>query len=171
MQGHGSRALAPGLGPQPWRRPEGFTLLELLVVMAVVAVLTSLAVGAARPSSEARAAEALRALLLSARHEALLRGRSVAVVQAPDGFESRAQAVSTAECGSGAVVGHVDLSQHAGVRVTAGWAAGGVVWLPTGSGRTCTGAGVISSTVVLSGPRGTAAVVVSSLGRVRVERR
>lgn len=153
------------------RRLAGFALMELLVVMVVVALLASMGISAGRPAAEARAAQALRGLIVSARHEALLRGRSVAVVQHPGGFESLAQPATTATCGEGSGVGRVDLAQHPAVRVSEGWDAGGLVWLTSGSGRTCAGGGVISSTVVFTGPRGSAAVIVSSLGRVRVERR
>lgn len=118
-----------------------------------------------------RAANALRALLTSARHEALLRGHSVAVVQVPGGFVSRSLSSSEAQCVGGAELGRLSLSDHQGVQVVESWPSGGLVWLPSGSGRTCAGGGVISSTVALQGWRGSAAVVVSSLGRVRVERR
>ncbi len=167
----GLASLAPRPSPRRRRAVDGFTLLELVLVLGIVAVGAGAAVGALRPSSEMRAANALRALLTSARHEALLRGHAVAVVQVPGGFVGRSQSGSEAQCGGGAELGRLSLADHQGVQVLESWPSGGLVWLPSGSGRTCAGGGVISSTVVLRGWRGSAAVVVSSLGRVRVERR
>lgn len=157
--------------PTVGRRSAGFTLLELILVLGIVAVGAGSVASALRPSSEMRAAQALRALLVAARHEALLRGHGVAVVRAGEGFVSRVQTGSESPCAVGSELTRLDVAADHGVRVAQTWPSGGLVWLPTGSGRTCAGGGVISSTVVLEGRRGRAAVVVSSLGRVRVERR
>ncbi len=152
-------------------RAGGLTLLEMLLVLALVAVAAGAVALALRPAAELRAAQALRGLLIAARHEALLRGASVAVVGSTLGFVATAQAGDGAECAGGVDLAGLRLAEHPGVRVVSAWPTGGVVWLPSGSGRTCAGGGVISSTVVLEGVRGSAAVIVSSLGRVRVERR
>ncbi|MBX3145009.1 MAG: GspH/FimT family pseudopilin [Trueperaceae bacterium] len=153
------------------RRVAGFTLLELILVLGIVAVGAGGVASVLRPSAEMRAAHALRAQLVAARHEALLRGQSVGVVRVGDGFVSRVQTGAQSPCLAGSELAHLDVADQHAVRVAEAWPSGGLVWLPLGSGRTCAGGGVISSTVILEGRRGRAAVVVSSLGRVRVERR
>jgi general secretion pathway protein H len=65
------------------RDDRGFTILELLIVLAIMGLIGSLLVGA-RPSTSARvngraAAETLASVLREARSEAILQGRTTAV--------------------------------------------------------------------------------------------
>jgi len=147
----------------------GFSLLETLVTLSVMAVLAALGLAAARPSPEAHAARALRALFLQARADAVWSGAPVAVVELPGGAGFAARRLAGDDCASGEALATVRLREFPGVRVAQGLWSGGLYWLPTGAGRACSGGGVISGTVVLQGPLGSASVVVSSLGRVRVE--
>src|SRR5690606_67866 len=149
----------------------GLSLAEVLVALAVLGLLASLGVAAARPSPEGRAASALRSLLLQARAEALWSGSPAAVVELPGGagFAALRSRLGEPGCEAGETLAAVRLRDFPRVAVVQGLWSGGLYWLPTGSGRDCTGGGVVSGTVVLRGPRGTASVVVSSLGRVRVE--
>ncbi len=163
----GSRA-----GPGPCCPSAGFTLVELLVAIAVAGVALGIGFLAARPSLEMRAAHAVRSLLLQARAQAVWTGASVAVVETAGGSALSMRVPETpSTCSGGRSLAGVRLSQFPGVRLVDGLRAGGVFWLPSGGGRSCAGGGVISDTLLLRGPRGSAAVVVSSLGRVRVERR
>jgi len=73
-------------------------------------------------------------------------------------------------CLGGEASNRLLLAEYPGVRVASGFASDGMLWLPSGSGRTCAGSGVISATLTLRGFSGAADVVISSLGRVRVER-
>lgn len=151
----------------------GFTVVEMIVVLAVIAVLASVAVGFVRPSAELRAANAVKNLLLFSRAQALWQGVAVAVTQLPlgGGFTvSRGPFEEPGVCHGGQAVNRLLLSDYPGVRVTSGFPSGGITWLPSGSGRTCDGSGVISTTLTLTGLGGSADVIVSSLGRVRVER-
>lgn len=144
------------------------TLIELLVVLAVLGVLLSTAVALTRPSHTQRAAQGLRSAILWSRANAIWRGVSVSVTGTDDGFVVRAAESSAATCAGERVLTRVRLSDHPGVAVAAGLARG-LVWLPNGSGRSCDGGGVISTTVRLSDGRRAVNVVVSSLGRVRLE--
>jgi len=149
----------------------GFTLVEALLVLAVLGVLAGLGVVTARPALEMRAARAVRALLLHARVEAMWTGAPVAVVELPGGAGLAARASGAVPvCDSGGrTLATVRLRDFPGVTLARGLRSGGLYWLPSGSGRDCDGGGVISGTLELRGPFGSAAVVVSSLGRVRVE--
>ena len=138
--------------------------------MAVLGILLSVAVAFARPSHAQRAAQALRTAVLWARANAIWRGVSVTVTDlgGEAGFVVRTAAAGGAPCGGGTELTRVRLSEHPGVTVSAGLPRG-LVWLPDGSGRSCDGGGVISATVRLADARRAFNVVVSSLGRVRVE--
>ncbi len=153
------------------RGVSGFTLAEVLVVLAVLGVAASLGLASARPSPEGRAARAVRSLFVQARVLAMWSGAPVAVVELPGGAGFAAGRVAAGEggCGAGEALAAVRLRDFPGVDVVQGLWSGGLYWLPSGSGRACGGGGVVSGTVVLRGPRGAASVIVSSLGRVRVE--
>lgn len=148
------------------------TLVELLLVLALLGVLASIAYAFARPSHVARAAGALRSAILFARTEAMWRGVPVSVTELPGGagLAVRLAASAAAPCGGGSELLRAPLADHPGVRMAAGLPRG-LVWLPSGSGRSCSGGGVISATIELADGRSAMAVVVSSLGRVRLEAR
>lgn len=151
-------------------RTHGFTLVETLVVLAVTAVLLALALTYTRGGGTLRAAHALKASLLWARTNAVWSGVPVAVTELPGGaglLLTQLGAGST-KCGNGSELARFRLRDYPGVTLAAGLPRG-VVWLPDGSGRSCDGGGVISATMRLLGGQGGAKVVLSSLGRVRVE--
>lgn len=150
----------------------GFTLLEVLVVLAVLALVSGIGMAAFRPSLEVRAASAVRSLVLQARAQAVWSGDSVAVVESAGGTSFSALSMtSKGGCEPGSALASLRLLDFPGVRLVDGLRAGGLYWLPSGSGRSCSGGGVISDTLLFEGPRGKAALVISSLGRVRVEAR
>lgn len=140
----------------------------MLLVLAVLAVLLTVAYAFARPSNTQRAAQAVRSAVLWARANALWRGVSVSITQAGNGFVVNTADSTGALCSAGQQLLAVPMSEHAGVSVVAGLPRG-LVWLADGSGRTCDGGGVISATIVLADARRAFSVIVSSLGRVRVE--
>ncbi|MBX3139984.1 MAG: GspH/FimT family pseudopilin [Trueperaceae bacterium] len=150
----------------------GATLAELLLVIAVLGALASVALAVSRPSHTTRAARAVRSALLFGRAEAMWRGAAVSVTELPGaaGLVVRAAASEAAPCGAGDELFRVSLAEHAGVRLSRGLPRG-IVWLPSGSGRSCEGGGVISATLELTDGRSTVAVVVSALGRARLEPR
>ncbi len=150
--------------------PRGSSLVELLVVLAVVALCLSLALAFSRPSHALRAGEAVRSTLLWARANAIWRGESVSVTELPDGggLVARLADASGAHCSAGAELARVSLGDYPGVFLEAGLPRG-LVWLPSGSGRSCDGGGVVSATLRLADARRSVAVIVSSLGRVRLQ--
>ena len=148
----------------------GLTLVELLVLLAVLGVLLSVAWAAARPDNAQRAAQAVRAAILWGRANAIWRGVSVTITDLGDGagLVLRVADAAGPPCSGGSELTRVRMSEHAGVSLLAGLPRG-LVWLPDGSGRSCDGGGVISATLRLQGARRAVNVVVSSLGRVRLE--
>jgi len=151
----------------------GFTLLELLLIVAIAGLALLGGLRLAAPAGEMGAALRLKSVILWARSEAIWRGAPVSVSAGPGGtgFEvRRINAGEAAACGAGELLTTLGLSDFPGVRVASGFPSGGLIWLPSGGGRACSGGGVISATVVLRGYLGSAEVVVSSLGRVRVSR-
>jgi len=124
----------------------------------------------ARPGGAVRAADGARAFLLWARLEAMWSGDAVAVVPSDaSALLARRGTVSDAATAcQGPVVRRFELARYGRARVDQPLRAG-IVWLPGGGARSCGGGGVISGRmVVVDGPR-RASVIVSSLGRVRVE--
>lgn len=149
----------------------GFSAVEVLVAMAILGVALAVGISVARPSLEMRAATAVRSLIMQARAQAIWRGASVGVFETDSGVAFAASSLgSDSSCERSENIATLRLSQFPGVRLVDGIRAGGIYWLPSGGGRSCAGGGVISDTLVLQGQRGSAAIVVSSLGRVRVER-
>lgn len=160
-------------GPS-WRRrgldSAGLTLLELMLALGLAAVLVSAGLAGVQPGGAARAARATRTFLLWARLDAMWSGRPVAVVPgSPPGLVARSGAGVTlaGACAAPEVrrlrVGHFG---HVSVRLPL---RAGIVWLPTGGARSCDGGGVVSGRMELADGLHAVAVVVSSLGRVRLE--
>lgn len=166
--------MTPSPTPSPkWAdaAPErgGLALVELLVVLAVLAILTSVSLAFARPSLATGAARAVRTAVLWARTEAMWRGEPVSVTELPGGagIVVSTAADPAAPCAGGTTLARVALTDFPGVRLAAGIPRG-LVWLPSGSGRTCSGGGVISTTMSFADARTTVSVVISALGRVRL---
>lgn len=144
----------------------GFTLLEMLLVMTIMGLLGVGVMSAARPAQAAGAARGVRALLLWARIEALLGGHAMAFRYDPG---SRAFTVSSGRgCGVGPVQRSLRLAEFPGVRLAADL-RDGLVWLPSGDGRSCGGAGVFNGAIVLADARRNVRIVVARTGRIRVE--
>lgn len=151
-------------------RCDGYTLLELLLVLALLGLFTTWAVHA-RPSRVGAAVVSLRTQVLQARFEAIERNSPVAVIyRAEEGsFLTLAGDFTIAEvCGDGVELARLRISEFAGVRVTNA-PASGLVWLPSGTGRTCTGAGAFNQTISLVDSVREGRVIISRAGRVRSE--
>ena len=129
----------------------GLTLIELLVVMLVVAM-----VGAWYPfrSTSGLASDA--------------RSVAAAVAQA----RARAATVGTVTPVFGATCNPRPVVPLEGLTsATVSWHARGLMFTPDGLPRTCDGGGVGNTTILLEHRGRQAAVIVSSLGRVRWELR
>jgi prepilin-type N-terminal cleavage/methylation domain-containing protein len=154
-------------------RRAGFTLVELLIAIAIIAILSAL--GASRIfAPDARLfANDLRGTLEQARYEAVRRHAPVAVTWNGAAFLTRAQATTsvtaldTTICTTGTVIRTKAIADYRGISVTGGLTTNGIVWMPSGLVRTCTGADVtaVVATVVGDG-RSTLTVNVFPAGAV-----
>lgn len=104
--------IQPGGGTGPFRTakaaPWGFTVIELMVVIAVLAVLAALAAPSFTPLIERwrvrQAAEGLQSSLYYARAEAIRRGGGVILQKLPQGTDGCTQAATSADWGCGWVI-------------------------------------------------------------------
>lgn len=147
----------------------GHTLLELIIALGLVGLFGVWALQA-RPSRVASAAVALRTQFLQARFAAIERNTPVAVLFRGDAFVTLAGngAGAADACEAGDQLARLSLADYPGVRVTK-VPAKGLVWLPSGSGRTCSGGGAFNQTIRLADSVREARVIVSRAGRVRSE--
>jgi prepilin-type N-terminal cleavage/methylation domain-containing protein len=149
------------------RRRAGVSLIEIIVVIAIIGILASIGVARIAAPNARVFANDVKALLEEARYEAVRRNTPVAVTwnAVTSTFTTQAQ-LSTAftfdtnTCSSGTVIRAHDASQYRGVTVSGSGAftgaAAGIVWMPRGLVRTCTGADlpVTATTVIVTDPRG-----------------
>lgn len=151
----------------------GVSLLELIVVLAIIGILLGIGYALLRPNPARHAAIALASELTAARLQALAAGMPVAVLLSTDRRTVFRKAGAVGEdadqvCASGAVAHRLDWGRFPRVELTSGLERG-IVWFPTGWGRACGGGGVYNDRIELAGPAARYAVVVSSAGRVRWE--
>lgn len=151
------------------RRGDGFTLLELLVVLAVVAIASATALRVGRPSGAHQAASAAQALMAWSRLGALRSGSGAWLRATAQGLEVRSASGASGACAGGSLLRRVRWSDFGSVRVEQPLRSG-ILWRSDGLTLSCAGGGVISGRLLLTDGRSRFAVVVSSLGRVRVAR-
>jgi prepilin-type N-terminal cleavage/methylation domain-containing protein len=152
------------------RSGRGLTLLEVIVVLAVLALVLGIAVAATRPSRAARTAQELAAVIRSARWSAIVTGTPTVLLASVNGATVVRLTGHEFGCDpTSAATEVVWTLEHRGVSVA--WPSRGVAFAPDGFPRSCLGDGVGAATVPVEYASARAAVVVSSLGRVRWERR
>lgn len=151
----------------------GFTLVELLVIIGLLAALAAV-VAVNWPSPLGPASNALRGFINQARLEAVARNEPIAVIydasagQYQQRHSSGGGSFSAIElCSSGEVLRTLDLSEYRGVSL--GPPGNGLIWLPTGYGRTCLGGGAFNQTITLMRGGLEARIFVSRAGRLRTE--
>jgi len=151
----------------------GFTVIEMLIAVAIAGIL--LAVGFVNLQAPAARlfANDVKAQIEQARFEAIRRNAPVAVVwEAGAGrFATRLEPATptvVAACGGSQVLQTRLPTEYRNVTVDASAWPGGVVWLPSGQGRTCTGAPAIGGDIAITDGRSTRVVEVSVGGRVSI---
>lgn len=160
----------------------GFTLLEMLIVIAIMGIFMALGVPMLRPPSSYLFANDLKAMIQQARFEAIKRNTPVAVAWNDNdkAYTTRFDesnttfaafsTLCTAPVNSGGSVKIINTkraSDYRSVSVSTPTAPNGIVWLPTGLARSCTGSGLSNRTITINDGRKPHYVVISSAGRIR----
>ncbi len=146
----------------------GLSLLELLIALGLLGLVIVLLPRLPGPSTARQAAHSAKAMALWCHLQALSGGSAVALVQNAGGLVARSGTGQDA-CTTGDPVRTMAWRTFPRTRVLDSFRAG-ILWRADGIALSCAGGGVISDRMVLSDGRSRYAVVVSSLGRVRVER-
>lgn len=151
------------------RRSAGFTLIETLVVIAVLGVLLAIAIPQLRPPAARVAADAVHSFMQQMRFEAIKLNRPVVVALEADGASlvgSRLSNSSHLSCTAGSgTVRSLSLEEYRNVTVSA--FDGPFVWLPNGRPVGCSGQPLSGPVgLQLTDGRRDAAVEVSPAGAV-----
>ena len=159
--------------PRRYWVAQGFTLLEGLVVIAILGVLLSVGAVMLQSPSARTFANDVRAQIQQARFEAVKRNRPVAIVWLADEerLETRQStnpAINADACQGTIVLNARSSREYRAVEVVTTM-GDGMVWLPNGQARTCAGGLDVASETTITGPDGVRRVVVSLAGRVAVE--
>jgi prepilin-type N-terminal cleavage/methylation domain-containing protein len=146
------------------RRQAAFSLIELLVVLALLALLAGASWTALRIGSAERAARGYLRTVQAVRIDAVA-GRPGAVRWRPE------EGAFVLRRGDDACTAPVVRRWRPEGRVAVTrWLRSGVAWLPDGTGRGCDGGGVYGGRVRFEDGRAAWDVVVASTGRLRAER-
>lgn len=150
----------------------GFTIPELLIALSILVAIAAM-VALRWPSPLGPASNALRTFINQARLEAVARNEPIAVMydtvsgQYQQRYMPAGSYSATELCSSGEVLRSLDLAEYRGV--TLGPPGNGLIWLPTGYGRTCLGGGAFNQTITLLRGGLEARIFVSRAGRLRTE--
>ena len=151
----------------------GFTLLEMLIVIAIMGILMALGVPMLRPPSSYLFASDLKAMVQQARFESIKRNVPVAVVWSDSAktftTQSHTDYLKACDATGTEKLRVKSLTEYRNLRVTSAFQTGGLVWLPTGLGRQCTG-GLMANGTTITDDRMVYRVCISSAGRVRIKK-
>jgi prepilin-type N-terminal cleavage/methylation domain-containing protein len=163
---------------------QGFTLIEMLIVIAILGILMALGVARIRPPEARLFANSLKAQVVQAKIEAIKRNRPVSVL-----WNSTARSFTTLvmtnedstalPCSTTSTTGMTTLttqrvSEYPRVQATnvftSSVTASAVVWYPNGLPRFCNGSSLptTNSSIRLSDQRQTLYVRIAPAGRVEV---
>jgi len=152
----------------------GFSVIEMLIAVAIAGILLAVGVVNLQAPAARLFANDVKAQLEQARFEAIRRNAPVAVVWEPGAsrFATRLEpeelpTVGTTCTGSQVLQTRAP-TEYRNVTVDVSEWPGGVVWLPSGQGRTCNGAPAIGGDISITDGRTTRVVEVSVGGRVSV---
>lgn len=114
------------------RTQPGLTIIEMLIVLAILGILLAIAIPNLRPPAAQLAANSVQAFVQQARFEAIRLNGEVGVTFENGRFTSRAGGCS------GSVVRALDLLEYPQVAAS----GGSFQWLHNGEARSCTGGAI-----------------------------
>ena len=153
----------------------GFSLLELIIVMAMLAIFLAIGFTQMRPPSSRVFANDLKIQIQQARYEAIKRNRPVAVVweASTQRFTTRlnlANPTLPLACSGSTVLVTKQGADYPGLNISSQLASGaGVVWLPNGQARRCDGGLPEPTRTTVSDHRATRFVDITLTGRVLIQ--
>lgn len=155
-------------------KESGFTAVELLISVAIIGVLSAVAFVRINPPSSRLLANDVKAMVHQARYEAVKQNRPVAFFwdSASAQFQIRQDSASStvaSTCAGNTVLTRKAVSDYPNTNVVVRVPTSGIVWLPTGQARTCTGAPMVNSVIQISDVKNTRVVNVTMGGKVTIE--
>ncbi len=152
----------------------GFSTIELLIAIAILGTLMAMVYPLLRPPEARLMANEVKAMLQQARYESIKRNQPVAFVWFPDRqvFETRynsAAATATTACAGDSTISTKAVSEYRDLSVTVNMPTNGIVWLPTGQGRSCTGGPMVSGDIAVHSGSTRLKVVATMGGKVSIE--
>ena len=153
-----------------WTKTTGFSLIEVLVVIAIVGFLVTLIVQQAKPPFVTVFANDLAAVIQQSRYEAVQRNTGVAVVHvANQGFEVRTIPGNNASCVATnyQVLRSLKFAGRGSVNVTMN--KSGIIWLPNGLILACDGTQPFVNINVFDNSGKTRVLTINSIGRVEIQ--
>jgi Tfp pilus assembly protein FimT len=149
---------------------DGFTVVELLIIIAVAGILLAIAAFSLRAPAAREAANNFQALLQKSRMEAIKRNRAVAVVwdKNQEAMVVRVTKASNAISCSAGTKEIEQLEVAKDVSVETNMPDNGMVWLPNGRAQKC-GGGLTASKTTFTSHSHKYDVNVSRAGQVEVE--
>jgi prepilin-type N-terminal cleavage/methylation domain-containing protein len=152
-------------------RQAGFSLLEILIAIAMLGVLVGFGAMQIRARSATAYARDLKGLVQQGRFEAIKRNRPIAVIWSESAGEFRTVLGSEDQpCDPEEVLATASPANYRRLNVDSSFSDGdGIVWLPSGQARACD-LGVFSEHIaVLNDGNTSRTVTVSLTGRVTIE--
>ena len=151
-------------------RTLGFTLLELLLIIAILGTLLGVGYMSLRRPAIRTYTEEVRALMQQARHEAIKRNRPVLIEWSA---VDAAFLSSTAEignlCSSDELLANASAADYGNLSVTFPEGAVSMLWLPNGQARDCSLGSFPSLIATVSDGSTSRDILVSISGRVTIE--
>lgn len=159
----------------------GFTLIELLITISIMGIFMAIGVPMLRPPSSYLFANDVKAMIQQGRYEAIKRNTPVAVAwnnndkayttrfdEGNTAFTATSTLCTALSTSAGIkIINTKRASDYRSVSVSTTTASNGIIWLPTGLARSCTGSGLSNVTITINDGRKPHYVVISSAGRIR----
>ncbi len=156
------------------RARRGFTVIELLIAIAVIGILASIGLASYRPPEARILANDWNLLVRQGRYEAIQRNYPVAVVWDPSlaalstVLDLASPSVASACSGSTVLRTHGEADYPRVSVISAPASVTGIVWLPSGQVRSCTGGVPVAFGMDIDDGRRLVQFSLTSTGKVEI---